>query len=415
MQVWLERIKKNPLEFLLGMCVLLIAASGGGLRDGASTGLAIMFVASLFYFKCWRLTWQSLDKAEKLLLVGFVLYTLTALLSRINASDTHEFTKEFGRYIRFTLVIPVYLMLRMKSFRLAQYFLAGVVLSGFVYLAYALNSIMESPGVPASGYYHHITFGDAAMLNVGIMGVMLMFSRYKPMVNIIIGISIICGSYAVLLSQARGAWVMLPLYLLAAITYLFLTRKSDAIKLVVISVIAVIILMLSPASTVVTTRYDEAVKDVSQFDHGVRYDTSVGGRLSMWDIAYQVWKEHPVLGTGLGDFDEDMKRYQAKGDFPNIAVHSSTHNIFIQALASTGVLGFIALLYALVISPLALFRRTDKKTMQWAIMGAVLVLSYAVFGLSESWILRAPAVSIYITYTIVLATRLKAKPLAGSS
>jgi O-antigen ligase len=402
MQTWLNKVKENPLEFLTGICILMIAASGGALRNVASSALAIIFIASLFYFKHWKHTWQGLDKAEKLLLVGFVLYTLTALLSRVNASDTHEFTKEFGRYIRFTLIIPVYLMMRMKSLRLSQYFLVGVVSSGFVYFVVALNSVIENPAFPASGHYHHITFGDAAMLNIGIMGVMLLLSGYRPIINILISISLLCASYAVLLSQARGAWVMLPLYLLAAITYLFLTRRADAIKLILISVIAAIALMLSPAGTIVKARYNDAVTEVSQFDHGVRYDTSVGGRLSMWDIAFQVWKEHPLLGTGLGDFDEDMKRYQAEGNFPNIAVHSSTHNIFVQALVSTGALGLAALFYALVISPLVLFKNTDKEVWQWSIMGAVLVSSYVVFGLSESWILRAPAVSIYLAYLILL-------------
>jgi O-antigen ligase len=402
MRVWLDSVRKNPLEFIMGICVLLIAAAGGAARDLASTALAIMFISSLLYMKEWKVSWHSLGSLEKLLLAGFVLYTLSGLLSWVNTSDHSEFVKQFGRYIRFTLIIPVYLVVRYRQLSLSRYFIVGVLLSGFIYLGFALHSIYKSPELPATGYYHHITFGDAAMVSAGLMVAMFLFFEDKPLIKSVIGISIVCAICASILSQARGAWLMLPIYFSIALIYYSSIKKSYAIRLVVVLVVACIATMLSPAGKIIDKRYDEAKTEITQFMDGQRADTSVGGRFAMWVIGYNVWRENPVFGTGLGDFDEDMIRYQKKGEYPNVAVMGSTHNIFMQALVGTGIIGFVILCYALVIAPLRLFFADHGLLTMWGMMGAILTVSYSVFGLSESWILRAPAVSIYLAYMITL-------------
>ncbi len=158
----------------------------------------------------------------------------------------------------------------------------------------------------------------------------------------------------------------------------------------------------------------EAKTEITQFVDGQRADTSVGGRFAMWVIGYSVWKENPVFGTGLGDFDEDMIRYQKKGEYPNVEVMGSTHNIYMQALVGTGIIGFVALCYALVIAPLRLFCADRGLLRMWGMMGATVIVSYSVFGLSESWMLRAPAISVFIAYVIALAS-MKYIPSSGES
>ncbi len=402
MQAWLDSVKKNPLEFIMGVCVLSIAATGGATRNLASTALAIMFVCSLLYMKEWRVSWQSTGRLEKLLLAGFALYTLSGLLSWVNTSDHQEFVKQFGRYIRFTLIIPVYLVMRYRRLSLSRYLIAGVVVSGFIYLGYALHSIYKSPDLPAAGDYHHITFGDASMMSAGLMVVMFLFYENRPLIKSIIGVSIVCAIYASILSQARGAWLALPIYFAIALIYYSTIKKAYAIRLVVIVIVACVVAMLSPAGTIIDKRYEEAKTEITQFMVGQRADTSVGGRFAMWVIGYSVWKKNPVFGTGLGDLDEDMVPYQKRGEYPNVEVQGSAYNIFVQALVGTGLFGLIAICYAMVIAPLRLFCAGRGLFTMLGMMGAVVAVSYSVFGLSESWILRAPAVSVYINYIIVI-------------
>jgi O-antigen ligase len=402
----LAGIKNKPLEFIVGVCVFAIALGGGAIENIASTSLAVMFLLSLIYIRSWKETWRQLDPLEKALCYGFALYTLSGALSWINTADSAEFVKQMGRYLRFTLIISVFLMMRFRRIDVSRYLYAGIVVSGFVYLGMALYSLHVKPDMPATGDYHHITFGDAVMLNAGIMVMLLLEKRRGWGIDILISLSVLCALYASFLSESRGAWIVLPVYLFMYITYFSRTRIT-ALKMIAIALIGGTLLMLTPAGILIQHRYDQALNETSEAVHNQKFDTSVGQRFAYWNMAYDVWKKHPLVGTGLGDFDGDMKQYQKMGVYPNVAVMRSTHNIFMQALAGTGIIGFVALVMALILIPYKLFHRNMRDAKILSLTGCFMVLSYAVFGLTESWILRAPVISIYIGYIITLAASIK--------
>lgn len=404
MQKWFAELRARPLEALIGISVFILGALGVAVKDVSSSVLALLFLIGLFYAGTWKRSWQMLSGNERWLLVGLLLFALSGFLSWFNAADSYEYVKQMGRYLRFAAAVPVYLYLRGRPVDLSGWLLAGVALSGYVYLVLALHGHSLNPDLPASSGYHHITFGDAAMLNAGIIGAMLVsMSLSRPMRVLLIG-SMLCALYASVLSQARGAWIVVPVYLLLFGFYgvRFGEVKKRVLALALLLLFA--LLAVSPAKDVLVKRYDEAVMDVSQFVSGERYDTSIGGRLAMWDVAIDVWLENPLIGTGLGDYDEDLMRYQQSGRYTSIDVHGSVHNVFLQALTTTGLVGFVISLLVIILLPLRLFASAGGWRHPLALAGSVLTVSYALFGLSESWILRAPVVSMYVVYMAVLAT-----------
>lgn len=60
---------------------------------------------------------------------------------------------------------------------------------------------------------------------------------------------------------------------------------------------------------------------------------SSSGRIDLWMNAYQCWSQHPIIGCGF---------YQLEW-YPNLSAHP--HNLFIQVLTETGILGFGFLIY----------------------------------------------------------------------
>jgi O-antigen ligase len=74
-----------------------------------------------------------------------------------------------------------------------------------------------------------------------------------------------------------------------------------------------------------------------------------GYRKSMAGDALRMWRDHPVLGVGLGDFETAYPRYQS---FPSDLWVDHAHNDYVQALAETGLVGAL-----LILSALALFLR----------------------------------------------------------
>lgn len=60
---------------------------------------------------------------------------------------------------------------------------------------------------------------------------------------------------------------------------------------------------------------------------------SSSGRIDLWANALQCWSQNPIIGCGF---------YQLE-DYPNLSAHP--HNLFIQVLTETGLLGFGFLIY----------------------------------------------------------------------
>jgi O-antigen ligase len=74
-----------------------------------------------------------------------------------------------------------------------------------------------------------------------------------------------------------------------------------------------------------------------------------GDRKSMTLDSLRMWRAHPVLGVGLGDFETAYPRYQS---FPSDMWIDHAHNDYAEAVAETGLVGAL-----LILSALALFLR----------------------------------------------------------
>jgi O-antigen ligase len=299
-------------------------------------------------------------------------------------------------------------LLSRADLKLFKYLLAGAVVSGPLYLSIALVSIAERPDHPAVGGYHHITFGDMAMLGAMFMTTVLVTMKTSKVMKIVLVISIVCLLYASILSTARGAWLAMPFCLSLL---LGVGIHQGMIKLRTILVVLLMLgvaVVVSPARHIISSGVHEAADDIEVFQSGEKEMTSVGSRLGMWHVAVNIWKKHPVIGTGPGDFDLEMQASSDEGLYEELFAHSSAHNIYFQALATTGTIGFVIMCFALVALPFRLFYRANKgKVNVAAVSGMVAITAFAVFGLTESWMLRSPVIAVYVMYFVTLATSAK--------
>lgn len=403
---FVNTVKAEPLVFTVGMCVLMLAVMGTSVRHVSSTMFTLLFLLSFIVIKDWKKVYLSLSGLEKTFLIAFFLFTVSGVLSFYNADDVDRYYRLFERYLRFTLIIPVYLLIVRNKISVLNFLYAGSVISGPFIFVIALNHYIKFPGVPAQGYYHHIIFGQLAMINVGIMLAVLLTKKLSRLSQLLIILSMLCGLATTVMSQARGVWLVIPVYVAVAI-YFAVRDKRIKMKSIAIFIVAFIgLLILTPVGDLVKQRTVEAVNEVSRFYTQDQYISSVGTRLAMWDIAIGVWEQHPFLGTGPGDFDDEIIKLQSKGEYLGMEVHNSVHNIFVQALVVSGVIGIMALIFAVVVMPLRLFLSKCNPSEEARISGFLTVASYVVFGFSESWTLRLPATSVFLVYVIVIASHI---------
>ena len=99
-------------------------------------------------------------------------------------------------------------------------------------------------------------------------------------------------------------------------------------------------------------RVDKAVTEAPVFYTKDKYASSLGNRLAMWEIALDVWKQHQVIGTGPGDFDDEMRKLQNEGEYIGMYPFRSTYNIYVQSLVNAGSVSLITMLLAILLMPL---------------------------------------------------------------
>lgn len=400
-EIFVNKVRAEPMVFAIGMSVLLLAVMGTSVRHVSSAMFAVLFLLSLSAVRYWKKSYLSLSGVEKLFIAALLLYTFSCVLSYYNVDDVRKYFKVLERYLRFTMIIPVFFLMINKRISVLNYLYLGAIISGPFLFMIALQHYLADSSVPAKGYYHHIIFGQLAMLNVGIMLSMLLTKDLKREHQLIILISMLCGLTAAVMSQARGAWLVFPVYVCIGIYYAVKYNKVNAKHVAAFLLVIFILSMFTPIGSLLKQRTESAINEVDRFYAADEYVSSVGTRLAMWRIAIDVWKKYPLLGSGPGDFDEEIKALQDKGEYVGMDIHNSAHNIYFQSLADLGIVGLAALLFVVVIMPLRLLLYKEYDTEEGRLIWLIILISYAIFGFSESWTLRSPAVAVFLVYVIV--------------
>ena len=87
-------------------------------------------------------------------------------------------------------------------------------------------------------------------------------------------------------------------------------------------------------------------KVLERFSNNSALEVTSGKRASMRHDTWRIFRDHPVLGTGLGTLQMVFPPYESLYD-GKIVNH--THNDYLEALAETGILGGLCCAWFLVI------------------------------------------------------------------
>lgn len=402
--IFLVDVKSKPQEVFVGICIFFVAFMGTSVYHVASTAFAVLLIASFFIIKDWGDTWKKLNKNEKWLLVGFGVYALSGVVAFINVQDVREYIKDLERYVRFLAAVPIYLYIKKYKINVVKYLYAGAIASGPFLFFIAMRSYMANPEVPAQGQYHHIIFGAVAMLNVGVMLAMLLTLKLSGCLRFFILVALICGFVAAVLSQSRGVWLALPVYIIIALYYSIQSSKVSlgAVLLILVMIFGAII--GSPVGKMIDNRVSVAVKEVSAFYDAGNYVSSVGTRIAMWSIAMDELKKHPFVGSGPGDFDDTIRELQKKGQYKGMDVHISIHSIYFQSLFNAGTIGFLALIFGIIYVPLKTMLAPGGQAKDVSLSGIITILLFAIIGLSMSWTIRSPIIAVYILFLLTIVS-----------
>ena len=249
---------------------------------------------------------------------------------------------------------------------------------------------IERPG----GFINSITFGDLAMLLalLALAGAIDMRERARD--ALLAGGGALAGLAASVLTGTRGGWLALVLAVLVLGRHLVRIDSRQVRALLAAGVAVLAAAWFAPALGV-QARFAQGVHDVQTWYEGGSVWTHVGIRLELWKGAVMLIREHPLFGMDFGACRARLAEYGQAGLIePMVLQLPHLHNDGLQVLATGGVVGFV-IWAATLFAPLRFFlgnmgRKTehgkhDVRTPQFAVAlgGALVVLGYAGFGLTE--------------------------------
>jgi O-antigen ligase len=243
-----------------------------------------------------------------------------------------------------------------------------------------------------------IPFGNMVLL----MGVLCLLSmglndrREKLMmgVKLLAGIVALYASY---LTQARGGWIALPLFI--AIAFMGLRHMPLRRKLAILAIFLSLICGSLVFSKMVQDRVNAATTDIKLYVSGESRDTSLGIRFQLWGASLMIFKENPGVGVGRDQYPGAVKELERRHVITALAASfPHSHNDILFSMAILGIFGALAML-SLYFVPAFYFlreiRNPDRELRTVAGMGAAVSLGFFVFGLTDAMFFWTQSFTIY--------------------
>ena len=288
------------------------------------------------------------------LLLAFLAFVSVLVLATIFGADPyHSFWSNFERMeglVTHLHVFALFLALA-HSVREPKEWAAFLVISLGVSFAQTIHGFLQSTGVLTivGGGRVFAGFGNSIYLSVYLMFhfffAAIVFLRSK--VGWIQGLSVLVFGlelYVFFQSASRGAFVgSIVGVALAAILFLIFA-KSRVYKiagLAGISLVAILAALILFASQSALIQKSELLSRLS----GVSLDSvSNDPRIMIWGMALDAAKAHPILGWGPENFVIPYAQFYNPNLFGNEAWFDRAHNMFLEWLVGTGILGLAAYL-----------------------------------------------------------------------
>jgi O-antigen ligase len=237
---------------------------------------------------------------------------------------------------------------------------------------------------------HPIHFGNFAALIAMLLMSLAMLGRSESIrfrSLCVLGALLALGS--ALASQSRSSFVVL----LCLVPLAFLGMKDQFHRWLVRAGIAltvvVLVVVAAKPSIQETLRVKAFAEDIEMIGSN-NYQGSMGSRLVMWQTAWSMFKEHPMLGIGPNKFQSEFVRRMQSGESPRAdAEHNQPHNDLLNAASTGGLLKLMAYVF-LITAPYLFFYKKYKASQQdlnqrvLPIMGMQIVAAYFLTGLTNS-------------------------------
>ncbi len=198
------------------------------------------------------------------------------------------------------------------------------------------------------------------VLNCAVLFTRGMHARRRMVLAAVVAIQIA----AIMFTMTRGAW----LALVAGLVALCVLLRNRVVSWVAAA------LVVALAVFAVGAHKGRSIPELVR--SGLDIDAST--RVVLWDIAWDLFTEHPLTGVGMGDYTIEADKLLA-GRLVTTTV--DTHNVYLHILATRGLIGFVPFVVFWVVLLRRLLRlraRAEKGSLDHQVVVGAIAATVAV-------------------------------------
>jgi O-antigen ligase len=336
--------------------------------------------------------------AKDPLLLAVVLLVVSALPSVFMSEDFLRAFRDWGSYwllLVYFLVAANLVSQRMREVAFWVLFASATAscLLAFVQRAGGIDFWFIHIGGEhrVSGTLHTMTYA-AILYQVIILNFAVVLRKgFARRHSLILAIGLVAQFAAILLTMTRGAW----LALIAGFVAVCVIVRSKTVLFVAAGLVVVVLVF-----SVVYSRDEGRNISIGALLKSSA-DRNVHTRLVLWDIAWDMFKTSPLLGVGMGDYTTEAESMLAGRD---VRTTVDSHNVYLQILATRGLVGFLPFVFFWIVLTWSLFRTKElakeRSLDRHYAVGAIGVTVAILFGaLTENNIDDA---EVFIAYLFII-------------
>lgn len=399
---WFKDIQGLPTQFWSNLALFMLPAMATTVPSGSSYAAVLLVLASSVAFFKASPQERRLPADARWLFLSFLPLALCWLLDDLSSGLSVGRSAE--KPIRILLTLPAlwYLAYRPPAH---IWLWLGACVGTMIACAEAVYQFFFLQMERAQGAMFSIHFGDLVLM----LGVLLLCAWHLPINKnrwtfrawLLMGA--MAGLLASILSGTRGAWLGLNVIMAIYATYLLFGRRFKLLGLLVAANACLLGITLSMPSLNVQTRVQEAYSNIQAFSLSGVANTSVGARLQMWQHAWKLYQERPLLGWQRHGYLEQQRLAIARQELdPSMEQYDHPHNEWLNLAAKDGTVGLLALLVAYAV-PFGIFLRLFKQAQQpyharlraVAAAGMLVPAAYFSFGLTEAFLPHSSVITAY--------------------
>ena len=338
----------EPLQARLTYALMfLFPLAGNSLRSWTTTMFLLLVVLALAT-QPWRKI-PVLHPWERHILWLLPLLFGVFLLSNWVNGWTDTQTRGLSVMVRFLLIVPIYLLLRVHEHALLWLIRGCLAAATVLVLQGGFEIFIQGQDRAYGVYLSPGLLGTQAL----IFGTLLVFSAiHRPLAALpraLALLGILLAGTALLLSGSRATFFTFWALLLLLPWLILPWRRIPMAYGAIIVLFSALYLGLDHFHERINSAVNEiAAYSIKSEPRNYESHASVGQRLEMWQTAWLIFREHPVLGVGWRNFGQASAEWVAKGLAHPVTTESPhPHNTYLTFMVTTGTVGTLLLLILL--------------------------------------------------------------------